>query len=97
MSSSNSGSGASISRRRKSSEKQNLETILYREMYTNKASTLEELWQYTNSDESFYMPSIHFVIVNYARSQYLFRENEDKSEIFGCKLIKLNKKNLQLE
>ena len=79
---------------------QKLESVLYREMYEYKVGTFEELWQLHNSDELEYIPYIHFVIVTDSHNQqYIFRENEDRTEIFGLKikLIKLNKERMGID
>jgi hypothetical protein len=74
-----------------------LEGILYTEMYTVGAASLEELWELNNAIDSEYIPAIHHVIVVVDGQQYLFRENADKTEIFGCKLLKLNKERIEID
>lgn len=69
-------------------------------MYECKVGTFEELWQFHNTDELEYIPSKHFVIITDSRNQqYIFRENEDRTEIFGLKikLIKLNKERMGID
>ena len=91
----------SLSRNRSQKKNvQNLESVLYREMYECKVGTFEELWQFHNTDELEYIPSKHFVIITDSRNQqYIFRENEDRTEIFGLKikLIKLNKERMGID
>jgi hypothetical protein len=103
-SSGSSGSGKGKSRSQKNAK--NLEGVLYVEMYTSKVGTLAELWQFHNSDEFEYIPSIHVVnVVDDKGHQYIFRENERGTEIFGGKLlgsgvpklIKLNKKRMGVD
>jgi hypothetical protein len=105
---SSSGSSGSTGKGKSRSQKnaKNLESVLYVEMYTSKVGTLAELWQFHNSDEFDYIPSIHVVnVVDDKGHQYIFRENERGTEIFGGKLlssgvpklIKLNKKRMGID
>jgi hypothetical protein len=96
------GKGKSLSQK----TVENLESVLYVEMYTSKVGTLEELWHFHNSDELDYIPSIHIVdVVDDKGNQYVFRENESGTAIFGSKilssgipkLIKLNKKRMGID
>jgi hypothetical protein len=79
-----------------------LQDILYEEMYTVGAASVEELWELFNPGAD-YIPDIHHVIVTVEGQQYIFRENVDKTEIFGCKLkkgcklLKLNKEEMEIE
>lgn len=107
--SSSSGSSSKdkgTSRSRSQKTVKNLESVLYVEMYTCKVGTFEELWHFHNSPDLDYIPSIHIVdIVDDKGDQYIFRENENGSAIFGSKLlssgvpklIKLNKKRMGID
>jgi len=76
-----------------------LEGVLNREMrkHNIEARSFKKLWQFYNSTKSKYIPFKHFLIVtDIYNVQYLFRENKEGTEIFGCELPSFKRINVEL-
>lgn len=76
-----------------------LEEVLHREMreHNIEMRSFKKLWQFYNSKKSKYIPFKHFLIVTDIHNvQYLFRENKEGTEIFGCELPSLKRINVEL-